>query len=458
MGRPIDTEDGPRAGAASELAEPRRGDLGPGGYDRAVEAGGHATDRHEELLRRFQPCLRYDSLETYFADAAEIWLANPDCRLSDREGETIATPADGLSLSFLRRDRYPNGHAVDRGDFTESTSGDYQEIYGRLRSAHEEFRNVIYARSVESHGRLWLQYWFFYFFNDYQLAWGIGIHEGDWEMIQLRMKPPVEEGGAPVEPEIAVYAQHNFCEVRPWSDVRRLAVEQSKDGGTPDPGAEDRPLVYVGRGSHASFFEPGYHETDFYDITNGERSSKKGARLELIGDPPPDWLRWPGRWGGTRAGGRGPEAPCSQSQWDDPEKLLKRSPRVRRRERAPDAPRVMARRRRGRLLLEFDFRTTPEPPRWLVVTVNSPDEKGVPPHAHSFGVEDVSLGSLDTRIELDPKKCYDVSLAVVDKDGRPTAAEVVIFAPSTGWKGIRGRVGAAFGRVVHLVRLATGRQ
>ena len=427
------------------------------GYDRPVEAGEPAV-RHAELLRRFQPRLRYDSLETYFADSAEIWLANPRCRLVDREGTTIATPAEGLSLSFLGPARYPNGRPVDRGDFTESTDADYQGIYGRLRKAHEDFRNVIYARSVETDGALWLQYWFFYFFNDYQLAWGIGVHEGDWEMIQLRMKPPAEEGAEPIEPELAVYAQHNFCEVRPWSDVRRLAEEQAKDGGTPEPGAEDRPLVYVGRGSHASFFEPGYHETDFYDVTNGERCSKRDARLELVGDPPPAWLSWPGRWGGKRAGGNGPEAPCSQSQWDDPEKLIKRSPRVRRLERAPEAPRVMARRRRGRLLLEFDFRATPEPPRWLVVTVNSSDEKGVPPRAHSFGIEDVSMGSLATRIELDGRKHYDVSLAVVDKADRPTAAEIVIFGPSTGWKGIRGRIGAAFGRLVHLVRLATGRQ
>ena len=414
------------------------------------------TDERTALLERFQPCLRYDSLESYFADSAEIWVANPHCRLSDARGKTIASAADELSLAFLKPDRYPNGQTVEPTDFTESTDGDYSGQYSELREAHPEFRNVVYGRTVESDGRLWLQYWFFYYFNDYQLAWGIGVHEGDWEMIQLRMKPPAREGAAP-DPDIAVYAQHNFCEIRSWPDVKRLAEEQAKEESAVTPGAEDRPLVFVGRGSHASFFETGFHETDFYDVTNGKRKPKT-ARLEVIAEAPPDWLRWPGRWGGRRAGGNGPQAPISQSQWEDPEKLMKRSPRVRRRERAPDAPRVMARRRRGRLLLEFDFRATPEPPRWLVVTVNSADEKGVPPHAHSFGVEDVMLGSLDTRIELDPKKHYDVSLAVVDKQDRPTAAEVVVFGPSQGWKGLRGRIGAALGRFVHLIRLATGRQ
>ncbi len=391
----------------------------------------------EELLKKHQPLLRYDSLESYFADSAEMWTANPHSRLSDAKGKTIATAGDRLSLEFLKPDRYPEGPAVAKSDFIEQTQGDYQRQYSELRASHQEFRNVTYARSVESKGRLWLQYWFFYFFNDYQLAWGIGVHEGDWEMIQLRMEPGASE------PDIAVYAQHNFCEIRAWAQVERV---------------EHRPVVYVGRGSHASFFERGFHSTDFYDVTDGERRPGTEVRLELIGDPAPAWLRWPGRWGGKRPGGNGPAAPCSQSQWDDPEELMKREPRVRRNEPAPDAPRVIARRRRGRLLLEFDFRAVPEPPRWLVATVNSQDEKKVPPHAHSFGVEDVVLGSLDTRIELDPGKRYDVSLAVVGKDDKPTAAEIVVFGPSKGWRGIRGRIGAAFGRLVHLIRLATGRQ
>lgn len=137
----------------------------------------------------------------------------------------------------------------------------------------------------------------FYFFNDYQLAWGIGVHEGDWEMIQVRMKPEASDeaaGGGSAEPDIAVYAQHNFCEIRPWREVRRLAQEQTDEQVQVTPGAGDRPLVFVGRGSHASFFEPGFHATDFYDITNGKRRSKTGARLEVIGEPRP-----------TGSGGRG---------------------------------------------------------------------------------------------------------------------------------------------------------
>jgi hypothetical protein len=400
------------------------------------------------LLRRFAPCLRYDSLEGYFADSAEEWTANPGNRLRRADGTVVATAGEQLALSFLDEGRYASGDEVQPGDLIEAASDDYSRQYANLRGAHPELRNVIYGRSVASHTGLWLQYWFFYFLNDYQLAWGIDVHEGDWEMVQLR----VPSGGS--EPETAVYAQHTFCEVRPWSGVRRLAGEKAERSEPAEPGDADRPLVFAGRGSHASFFEPGYHPTDFYDVTDGRRRSAAEARLELVDDEP-SWLRWPGHWGGKRTGYAGPSAPAKHAQWTDPEALLKDA-RVHSQEPAPDAPRLWARRRGSKLLLEFDFSGMPEPAGRLVATVNSADEQNAPPVVYRFALKTVLLGSLQTSIPLEPAKHYDVSLAVIDAHGRPTAAQVVIFAPSTGLRGLLGRVGAAFGRLVHLVRLVFG--
>jgi hypothetical protein len=400
------------------------------------------------LLRRFQPCLRYDSLEGYFADSAEEWTANPGNRLQRADGTVVATAGEQLTLAFLGDSRYASGDDVQPGDLIEAAADDYSRQYATLRGARPELRNVIYGRSVASHTGLWLQYWFFYFLNDYQLAWGIDVHEGDWEMVQLRM--PL--GGS--EPETAVYAQHTFCEVRPWSDVKRLAEEKKDAGMTAEPGDADRPLVYSGRGSHASFFEPGYHPTDFYDVTDGRRRAATEARLELVDDEP-SWLRWPGHWGGKRTGYAGPSAPSQHDQWTDPEALLKAA-RVHSREPAPDAPRVSARRRRNKLLLEFDFSRMSAPPRRLIATVNSADEKDSPPSVYRFALKQVLLGSLQTDIPLEPTKHYDVSVAVTDAKNRPTAALVFVFAPSTGLRGVVGRVGAAFGRLVHFVRRAFG--
>lgn len=36
-------------------------------------------------------------------------------------------------------------------------------------------------------GQLWLQYWLWYIYNDYHLAFNAGLHEGDWEMVQVGM-------------------------------------------------------------------------------------------------------------------------------------------------------------------------------------------------------------------------------------------------------------------------------
>jgi hypothetical protein len=400
------------------------------------------------LLRRFEPCLRYDSLEAYFADSAEEWTDNPGNRLRRADGTVVATAGEQLTLAFLDEGRYTSGAEVQPGDYIEDGADDYGRQYAALRGARPELRNVIYGRSVTSHTGLWLQYWFFYFLNDYQLAWGIDVHEGDWEMVQLRLPP-----GAP-EPDAAVYAQHTFCEVRPWADVKRLAEDKQGAGMTVEPGDVDRPLVYAGRGSHASFFEPGYHPTDFYDVTDGRRSSATRARLEIVDDQP-SWLRWPGHWGGKRTGYAGPSAPSQHAQWTEPEALLKDA-RVHSREPAPDAPRVWARRRRNKLLLDFDFSRMPEPPRRLMATVNSADEKNSPPSVYRFALRQVLLGSLQTDIPLEPAKHYDVSVAVTDARDRPTAALVFVFAPSTGLRGLLGRVGAGFGRLVHFVRLAFG--
>ncbi|HET8674098.1 MAG TPA: hypothetical protein VFL87_10705, partial [Thermoleophilaceae bacterium] len=187
----------------------------------------------DELLSRYKPELRYDSQEAFFADSAEEWTANPGNQLRRAGGELLAEPPQ-LALSFLGPTRYDDGAGVEADDLIGAQGKDYRNQYTRLRGARPELRNRIYGHAANDQGgALWLQYWFFYFYNDYHLALDFGLHEGDWEMVQIRMKAG--------EPDIAVYAQHAYAEVRAWSEVQK----------TPD----GRPLVYPGRGSHASYFE-----------------------------------------------------------------------------------------------------------------------------------------------------------------------------------------------------------
>src|SRR4051812_20990211 len=242
-----------------------------------------------ELLKRHQPQLLYDALEVYFADDASEWTRNPGNVLVRADGVEVSPPA--LSLDYLGP-TYPDGVKALPGDYIKCSTGDYDGQYRTLRRENPDLRNVIYGRTVPGTSGLWLQYWFWYFLNDYQLAFNIDVHEGDWEMIQLRI-PPGEQA-----PSLAVYAQHTYCEVRGWDDVHRLPEELKRQGKAPAPGDEHRPLVYVGRGSHASLFEPGYHETDFYELCDGKQPVKGQTRLEDVSEPPA-WLCWPGHWGST---------------------------------------------------------------------------------------------------------------------------------------------------------------
>ena len=352
---------------------------------------------HDDLLRRHQPGMKYDSMEQYFADSAEEWTANPGNVLrradaDDAQGEVLATGAQ-LGLAFLAAEKYASGADVRETDLIGNPRRNYREQYVALRQARPDLRNRMYGHAVEEGGRLWLQYWFYYFYNDYNLALGIGLHEGDWEMVQLRMHGD--------EPDLAVYAQHRQAEQRPWAEVERV------------PADANRPLVYVARGSHASYFHAGFHQTEaWYDLADGKRNAPRLA-LEVIDADTPPWVGWPGVWGDTHAriGGvdsPSPRGPAAHAQWHHPNSLLDTAWQPLRTD-AIGAPEVTIVRDSGRLRVDFDFsRQAHQPPTSLQITVNSRDEEGVPPRAYTFGLIETTRGTLTTRIPLDPTKHYDV--------------------------------------------------
>jgi len=80
---------------------------------------------HDDLLRRFKPQLRYDSIEQYFADSPAQWTDNPgnELRRADEpnaRGALIAaaTPQQGvprLELSFLGAGGLRRRHGGARG-------------------------------------------------------------------------------------------------------------------------------------------------------------------------------------------------------------------------------------------------------------------------------------------------------------------------------------------------------
>lgn len=188
---------------------------------------------------------------------------------------------------------------------------------------YEPFRDfanhppIYYYSAQFNRGYLVLQYWFFYAYNDWGSGHGgVNDHEGDWEMIALFLRGE--------EPAYIAYSAHTGApEWHAWGDSK---VEKS-DG--------THPLVYVGSGSHANYFDSAGHvHFTFKDFSGGDSEVSIGPGADMPWGEPMDlgaqlWaLNFPGGWGalvkrfGTEALALGTQAPVSPpwqfTRWESP--------------------------------------------------------------------------------------------------------------------------------------------
>jgi len=142
-----------------------------------------------------------------------------------------------FSLTLFARGRVP-------GD----TAAAAALMYRRLMKQAERY--CYYGRVVRSQGWIALQYWFFYPFNNWRSGFfGVNDHEADWEMISVFL---YESVSGQVTPEWAAYSSHEFA----GDDLRRR---------WDDPEVEkvgEHPVVYVGAGSHASYYQRGEYQAE----------------------------------------------------------------------------------------------------------------------------------------------------------------------------------------------------
>ncbi len=190
---------------------------------------------------------------------------------------------------------------------------DYLRWERRLTAGHLP---AVYAHvaSEQAHpGKLALQYWLYYVFNDWN-----NLHEGDWEMIQLVFDASSAAqalSGSPVE---VGYSQHEGAERAAWGDDKLERVD-----GT-------HPVVHPAAGSHANFYgealylgssaEQGVGCDDTSGPTFDARpvvrtisSDESRARKEF------PWIAFEGRWGELQpAFFNGPTGPNLKTQWTEP--------------------------------------------------------------------------------------------------------------------------------------------
>ncbi|HEX3909822.1 MAG TPA: hypothetical protein VHW67_03845 [Solirubrobacteraceae bacterium] len=388
----------------------------------------------EGLLHRHLPLLRYDSQEPYFADSAAEWTDNPGNELRRADGTVIAAAPPNasphrLALDFLGASAYGDGEKAETGDRIRDSTKAYAD-QARGLHAQPKYANRVYGHwAADGDGRAWLAYWFFYFYNDYNLVGPLlpaGLHEGDWEMIQLRLDEQLSA------PDLAVYAQHAAAEARAWKDVQRVG---------------DQPVVYPARGSHACYFDTGFldtgiHQTPakWFDYANGKRKAPQ-LSLEVVvdGDPAYDWISWPGMWGGTEPShgldgeiaaklgiaDSSPRGPGRHDQWQDPKRLLEKAGDVGAlkvstaslQAAVPPTPTV-AIARDGRSL-RIDYSSRAEIAQ-LVVTLNSPQQP-LPPAAHRVPVQHPQ-GTVEVDADLHDEWTYDVHVSASAPDGQSSVS------------------------------------
>jgi hypothetical protein len=380
-----------------------------------------------DLLQRYMPYLYYDSFETYRADSAAVlpehYLAEGGWsrtnQLKRKGGDVIAAARPGsgqtkLDLAFLAPSKYENGVESRKTDYIDAAGKQYAADARRMH-AKAAYANRIYGHVArEANGTVWLQYYFFYYYNDKSFL-GVGLHEGDWEMIQLRLGPDDA-------PNAATYAQHDRAQAFAYTDLEQRS---SKDGPVP--------VVYVGRGSHASFASAGEHWPLAPlppDYANG-KGPRLRPKLEVIDSTAPAWAMWEGKWGSSESS---PHGPGTKDQWADPGAFhaahggapVTRGGRAAVRTLAvarpalpvPPAPRLSVSRADDRALVSYTFPQKlaegAAQPTQLVVAIDSRGD-GLPPLSQTFTVRG-RKGVAALPLELEDRQ-YTVRAVAYSEDG-----------------------------------------
>ena len=176
---------------------------------------------------------------------------------------------------------------------------------------------TIYAHVAKQQGRpgrIALQFFFYYAFNDFN-----NKHESDWERIAIEFAAPNARSALTQEPDLVAYGQHYGAETASWGDDKLEIVD-----GT-------HPVVYVSAGSHASQYSSalflGRSATQGFgcDSTVGPhrrvrpdvQTIPSGSTAAVRQFP---WIGYEGHWGevGPRRFYQAPTGPNMKAAWTKP--------------------------------------------------------------------------------------------------------------------------------------------
>ncbi len=254
-------------------------------------------------LKEHEPCA--STGEAYRPVSVDTVLGRSDVTLHGPDGAVVKSAPTAADLYTK-----PDGYWLDFPGSPLDAGCTYEQWFDTIAAGKP---TTAYAHVVTEQGKLALQYWFYYPFNDWN-----NKHESDWEMIQLEFAASDAAAALAQEPTRVGYSQHEGVEIADWGDVKLEVVD-----GT-------HPVVHPAAGSHANYYDAALFlgrsgQQGFgCDDSRAPTTDVEPAVALVPSDPEAvgaeyPWLDYTGRWGQRETSFyNGPTGPNTKDQWTKP--------------------------------------------------------------------------------------------------------------------------------------------
>lgn len=248
--------------------------------------------------------------EAYRPTTVEIVLGNHEVVLRNSAGKVVKKGPTARDLSAA-----PAGDYIDLPGNPLGPGCFYEKQFKRWFGDRKPTVYAHVATDSEHPGKLAVEYWFFYTFNDFT-----NKHEGDWEESQVDFNAATPEQALKTSPYQVDLAQHAGGERSAWEHDPKL----TKDG--------THPVEYIATGSHAAYFQRkpylGKGGTAIFGCEDTRSATERVPQTVVLPDTPVPssspfaWLSFDGRWGqklpGINNGPLGPASAEGREEWAHP--------------------------------------------------------------------------------------------------------------------------------------------